>query len=80
MGKHRAHKGQGVTTKSKGLGYNALQLLDAIQMANTQVMYHASAIATNDLTKEGIYKAIALILKEAAEVQRAATEIKYLGK
>lgn len=80
MGKLRADKGRDMTTKSRGLGYNALQLIDTAQMANSQVMFHASSIVTNDLTKEGIYKVIALVLKESAEIQRALTEVKYIGK
>lgn len=80
MGKQSTKNKRTMAYKAKPLGYDAKQLIDEVLMANSQVMMIAASVATNDLTKEGIYKAIALILKESAEIQRAANEVRYLGK
>jgi hypothetical protein len=80
MGSKLDKKGDRMGSKPRPLGYNAMQKIDEAQMAVTQSLYHASAVMTNDLTREGIYKAVGLVLKEAAEAQKVLTEIKYLGK
>lgn len=80
MGKKSGKKGREMASKPSPLGYNAKQMVDEALMANSMAMQYAGSIMTNDLTKEGIYKAVGMVLKECAEVQRVLTEVRYLGK
>ena len=79
MGEKRREKGQKMP-KPSPLGYTAKALIDEALMANSVAMQHAASVMTNDLSSEGIYKAVGMVLKECAEVQRVLTEARFLGK
>lgn len=66
--------------KPRPLGNTARQKLDEALMANSMAMQHAASVMTNNLSAEGIYKAVGMVLKECAEVQKVLTEARYLGK
>ena len=69
-----------MASKPSPLGYTAKQMIDEALMANSVAMQHAASVMTNNLSMEGIYKAVGMVLKECAEVQRVLTETRYLGK
>ena len=79
MGGKRREKGKKMP-KPCPLGYTAKALIDEALMANSIAMQHAASVMTNDLSKEGIYKAVGMVMKECAEVQRVLTEARFLGK
>jgi hypothetical protein len=72
--------GKESVSKPRELGYKAQQQIDNALMAMSVLMRQAGEIMSHDLTREGIYKAVGLILKEGSEVLRILTEAKYLGK
>ena len=80
MGKKHPKNIQKMGYKPKALGYNAQQKVDDALMANSMAMQYAASVMTNDLSREGIYKAVGMVMKECAEVQKVLTEAKYLGK
>jgi len=80
MGKKSDKKGREMGSKPRELGYNAIQIIDMASMANSMVMQHLASILTNDLTAEAILKAVGLAIKEASEVQKNLTDVRYLGK
>ena len=80
MGKKSDKKGREMGSKPRPLGYNAMQIVDKATMANSMVMQYLASILTNDLTAEAILKAVGLAIKEASEVQKNLTDVRYLGK
>ena len=75
-GKYRAF----MTSKPRPLGNNAIGIVDDAIMANQMCLNELVKIINNDLSKEGVIRAVAVAIKEASEVQLHLSKVRYLGK
>lgn len=66
--------------KPRALGNNAIGIVDDAIMANQMCLNELVKIINNDLTKEGVIRAVAVAIKEASEVQLNLSKVRYLGK
>ena len=80
MGKKHPNNIPNMGYKPRALGNDAKRLVDLAIMANQMCLNELVKIINNDLTKEGVIRAIAIAIKEASEVQCELSNIKYLGK
>ena len=80
MANKKHEKGYAMSAKPRPLGYTAGAMIDEARMANSMCIQYLSSVLTNDLTKEGIYKAVGLAIKEASEAQMKLTDAKYIGR
>ena len=80
MGKKYPNNIPNMGYKPRPLGNNAIGFTDNAIMANQMCLNELVKIINNDLTKEGIIRAVAVAIKEASEVQLNLSKIRYLGK
>lgn len=80
MGKKSGQKGHEMGSKPRALGYNATQMVDEAIMANQMCLNQLASVLTNNLSAEGILRAVVLAIKEASEVQGKLHQVRYLGK
>lgn len=66
--------------KPKALGNTATQIIDDAIMANQMCLNELTKILNNQLTTEGVLRAIGLAIAESSKVQGSLNKVRYLGK